>query len=327
MGKNNFKILLIFSFLILLIFSFASIFFGQQKISVVNVFKVVAGYDKSGINYLIVSKIRIPRVIASILVGAALATSGAVLQGMFDNPLASPYLLGISNGAGFFASISLILGFTGFTLQTFSFLGGLIASFLSLIFSYFFKNKGTISIIIGGILIGNFFAALTMYIKLIADPLAKLPSIVYWLMGSFVNVTGKTIIFPSILILLSILLLLIFAWKLNIISLGDIHAKILGENPFVIKLIALILTTLATSSAISISGIIGWIGVLIPQLVRIKSGPDFRKLLPLTIIWGSLFCCVMDTIARSFTGYELPAGLISSIIGIPFAALILARKK
>ena len=327
MKKENYGFLIIFSLLLLILITFGSIFCGQQKIPFTNIMKVLFGGEKEGINSLIIFKIRIPRILASILVGVALSISGAVLQGIFDNPLASPYLLGISNGAGFAASVAFIYGFNGYLLQIFSFTGGIFAAFLAMLFAYFFKNKGNISIIIGGILVGNFFAAFTMYIKLIADPLAKLPSIVYWLMGSFVNVTQKALIFPSILIFISVLLLLVLSWKLTILSFGDMNARTLGENPVILKIAALILTTLATSSAISISGIIGWIGVVIPQLARVKVGADFRKLLPITLIWGAAFCCAMDTIARSVPGYELPVGIISSIIGIPFAAIILAKNR
>lgn len=326
-SSKCYRSLMIFSLIFLIIISFLSIFSGQQKISISEVFKVLSGRDVDGINYLIIKKIRIPRIMASLIVGAALSISGAVLQGIFDNPLSSPYLLGISNGAGFTASIAIIFGFSGIYLQIFSFFGGIIAAILAIIFSYFFKSKGSISIIISGILIGNFFAALTMYLKLIADPLAKLPSIVYWLMGSFVNVTQNSIVIPFLLIAFSIIILMILSWKLNILSFGDIHAKSLGENPVLLKIIVLIFTTIATSAAISISGIIGWIGVVIPQLAKIKTSNDFRKLLPISTIWGAAFTCFVDSIARIFLRYELPAGLVSSIIGIPFAAFILSRNK
>jgi iron complex transport system permease protein len=322
-----YKSLIIFSLIFLFLIFFLSIFAGQQKISILDVFKVLSGEDSGGINYLIIKKIRIPRIIASLIVGAALSISGAVLQGIFDNPLASPYLLGISNGAGFTASIAIILGLSGIYLQFFAFLGGMIAALLAISFSYLFKSKGSISIIISGILIGNFFAALTMYAKLIADPLAKLPSIVYWLMGSFVNVTQNSIVIPFFLIVFSTIILMMLSWKLNILSFGDIHAKSLGENPVLLKMIALIFTTIATSAAISICGIIGWIGVVIPQLAKIKTSNDFRKLLPVSIIWGAAFTCFVDSISRIFLRYELPAGLVSSMIGIPFAAFILSRNK
>jgi len=324
--KNSYKNILILSIIALILMSSTSLIFGQQKISISSIIRVILGQENDGIDYVIIKKIRLPRIIASLLVGAALSISGAVLQGIFNNPLASPYLLGISNGAGFAASAAIIMGINGILFQIISFSGGILAAFLALIFSYFFKNKGVISIIIGGILIGNFFAALTMYVKLVADPLAKLPSIVYWLMGSFIGVTEKTIIFPLILILLSILLLLLLSWKLTILSYGDLHARTLGENPVILKFIALILTTLATSSAISMSGIIGWIGVIIPQLARISVGADFRRLMPLTILWGAGFTCLIDSIARSFLSYELPVGLISSIIGLVFSVIILSKK-
>ncbi|MEJ5273389.1 MAG: iron ABC transporter permease [Spirochaetota bacterium] len=325
--SKYYKFLIIISIIGLLLIIVLSIFAGQQKISLIDVFKVFFSKDYDEINYLIIKKIRIPRIVASLLVGAALSISGAVLQGIFDNPLASPYLLGISNGAGFTASIAIILGLSGLYLQIFAFFGGIIAFLLAILFSYFFKSKGSISIIIGGILIGNFFAALTMYIKLIADPLAKLPSIVYWLMGSFVNVTEKSLIIPFFLILFSSIILIMLSWKLNILAFGDIHARSLGEKPFLLKLIVLITTTIATSAAISICGIIGWIGVVIPQLARFKTSNDFRKLLPISILWGASYTCFVDSLARMFFKYELPAGLVSSIIGIPFAAFILSRRK
>lgn len=286
MKNKYFRIVLLISTLILILISFISIFSGQQRISVKDVIKVLSGKESEGINYLIINKIRLPRIFAAFIVGVALSISGSVMQGIFDNPLASPYLLGISNGAGFTASLAIIIGLGGFHIQLFAFFGGIIAAIFAILFSYAFKSKGSISIIIGGILIGNFFAALNMYIKLIADPLAKLPSIVYWLMGSFVNVTWGSIIIPFFVIIICSFFLLMLSWKLNILSYGDDNAKTLGENPVILKSIALVLTTFITSSAISICGVIGWIGVVIPQLARIKISSDFRKLLPVSIIWG-----------------------------------------
>lgn len=326
MNNKYYRIVIILSILILILISFFSIFSGQKRISSRDVIKVISGKEKDGINYLIINKIRLPRIFAAFIVGVALSISGSVLQGIFDNPLASPYLLGISNGAGFAASLAIIIGLSGFYIQLFAFFGGIIAATLAILFSYTFKSKGSISIIIGGILIGNFFAALNMYIKLIADPLAKLPSIVYWLMGSFVNTSWGSIIIPFILIFICSFFLLMLAWKLNILSYGDDNAKTLGENPILLKSVVLILTTFITSSAISICGVIGWIGVVIPQLARIKISNDFRKLLPICIIWGGTFTIFVDSIARIFLKYELPAGLVSAIAGIPFAAFILSRK-
>ncbi len=322
-----YRIILLISIIITIFISFISIFMGQQKINVSSIINVLSGKEKEGVNFLIIRKIRIPRILASLIVGVALSLSGAVLQGIFDNPLASPYLLGISNGAGFTASIGFLFGFNGFLLQIFAFSGGLTAALLALFFSYLFKSKGSISVIIGGILIGNLFAAFTMYIKLIADPLAKLPSIVYWLMGSFANVTENSILIPFLLIGCSTIILFLFSWKLTILSFGDIHARSLGENPILLRTIALIITTIATSAAISISGIIGWIGIIIPQLARIKTGNDFRKLIPISIIWGAGYTCFVDSISRIFLRYELPAGLLSSIIGIPFVVFIIVNKK
>lgn len=326
MKNKEYKITLLISFILLLIISFSSLFFGQQRISFYNIIKVIANTSLERMDYIIIYKIRLPRILASILVGSALSLSGAILQGIFSNPLASPYLLGISNGAGFGASLAIILGTGSLLIQIFSFFFGILASLLALLFSYLFKSKGTISIIIGGILIANFFSALTMYLKMVADPLAKLPSIVYWLMGSFSNVTMQSLYIPFVFILISTIILLMLSWKLNILAFGDIHAKTLGENPSLLKAIALILTTIATSSAISISGIIGWIGIIIPQLIKIRTGQDFKKLLPLSIIWGAAYCCAMDSIARIFIGYELPVGIISSLFGIPFTAFILSKK-
>ncbi|HOV46442.1 MAG: iron ABC transporter permease [Spirochaetes bacterium] len=328
------KILIISTLIFLIIFIF-SFYIGQQKIGIKSINSFIwdslSGRQSNqnedfDLIKTILFQIRLPRILGATLAGLVLAISGAILQGIFNNPLASPYLLGISNGAGFAAALAILLDLSKLYIQLFSFFGGILAALLSVFLASIFISKEKNIIILAGVLVGNLFAAFTMYLKMVADPVSKLPAVVYWMMGSFANTTMKDIIYSLPIITISIFFCFLLSWKFNILSYGDSHALSLGESPVLLRLIALLLTTMATSAVISYSGIIGWIGVVIPQIARLRVGPDYRKLLPISLLWGASFTLFIDDVCRIFRGYELPAGIASAIIGIPFVFFMIFKR-
>lgn len=274
----------------------------------------------------IVFQIRFPRILAGILVGASLSASGAVYQGMFKNPLVSTDILGVSAGAGFGAALAIYMSFSSIGIQIFAFIFGIIGVILVYLISKKIKEDPLISLVIIGILIGSIFTSLTSLIKYLADTEDKLPTITFWLMGSLSNVKSKDIISVIIPIITGIIPLYILRWRLNVLSLDENEAKTLGLDTDRIRILVIICSTLMTAASVSISGVIGWIGLVIPHLSRSLVGPDYKVLLPTTILLGSSYLLLIDNIARALTSIEIPLGILTSLIGAPFFILLLLNR-
>lgn len=275
----------------------------------------------------IVFQIRLPRIIGAILVGSSLSVSGAVYQGMFKNPLVSPDILGVSSGAAFGAALAIFLSFNIVGIQISSFLFGLIGVSLVYLISIRIKRDPLIALVITGVLVGSIFTSLTSLIKYLADTNDKLPTITFWLMGSLSSISPrdiKTIIVP---IILGMTPLYILRWRLNVLSLNEDEAKTLGLDTDKLRIIVVICSTLMTAASVSISGMIGWIGLVIPHLSRMIVGPEYRVLLPTTILLGSSYLLLIDNIARALTTVEIPLGILTSLIGAPFFIFLLLTNK
>ncbi len=275
----------------------------------------------------IIFKIRLPRIIVAILVGGSLSVSGAVYQGMFKNPLVSPDILGVSSGAAFGAALAIFLSFSNVGVQITSFLFGLMAVVLVYFISTKIKEEALISLVITGILVGSIFTSLTSSIKYIADTNDKLPTITFWLMGSLANITARDVKSILIPIAIGMLPLYILRWRLNVLSLNEDEAKTLGLDTGKIRIIVVICSTLITAASVSISGMIGWIGLVIPHLSRMIVGPDYRVLLPTTILLGSSYLLLIDNIARSAATVEIPIGILTSLVGAPFFIILLLANR
>lgn len=271
----------------------------------------------------VIFNIRLPRIIGAVLVGTALSVSGVVYQGMFKNPLVSPDILGVSAGAAFGACLGIFLSFNNSAIQLSAFIFGLIGVSLAYLISINIKEDPLISLVITGVLIASIFTSLTSLIKYFADTNDKLPTITFWLMGSLSNISMRDIKIVSIPIIISIIPLYLLRWKLNVLSLNEDEAKTLGLDTKKLRIIVVICSTLMTATAVSISGIIGWIGLVIPHLSRIIVGPDYRVLLPTTIILGSSYLLLIDNISRTLTTVEIPLGILTAIIGAPFFIFLL----
>jgi iron complex transport system permease protein len=266
--------------------------------------------------------IRLPRIIIVVFVGMALSVAGASYQGMFKNPLVSPDLLGAAAGASFGACLAMLLNLANLWIQVFAFAGGMIAVFLVLFLTKAVRADAILGLILGGILISTLFSSGTSIIKLVADADDKLPAITFWLMGSFAGITVKDLLLVVPPMVLGFVLLLTQRWNLNVLSFGEDEARSLGVNTARTRFIVIFAATLLTSCSVAVAGIIGWIGLVVPHLTRAIVGPNYRILLPMTMLVGAAFLVIVDNFARLLFSVEIPIGLLTSILGVPFFAFI-----
>lgn len=319
-------ILYVLPFLLILV----SLFVGRYAIAPADTFRALGTiFNGDGVSSevatLIVS-VRLPRALAASAVGAGLAASGAAFQGVFRNPLVNSGLLGVSSGAGFGAALAIVAGIGTVGTYPLAFGFGIGAVFLSYWIARVYKTTPTIMLILGGTIVGSVFSALTSLLKYIADPETQLPSIVYWLMGSLASV-GWENFWALIPITIGCILLLIMTWRINVLSMGDKEAGTLGVNVKRDKGLVIAGATLATAGAVCISGVIGWVGLVVPHIGRMIVGNDNRRLLPTALATGASFMILIDLINRTITGQEIPLGILTSLIGAPFFVYLLKKTK
>lgn len=331
MKEENKEILsfILLVFLPIILF-FASFLMGRYPVSPIDVIKTILSpifpqLTVSQTVSTIVWQIRLPRILAAILVGASLSMAGAAFQGIFKNPLVSSDLLGVSNGAGFGAALAILLSGSSVIIQLFAFLFGIISVSITYLISKAYKAGGLLVLVLSGVAISAFFNSLISGIKFIADPDEKLPEIVYWLMGSLASVTMDQIIMILIPLFIGFIILYLLRWQMNILAMGDEEAKSLGLNPSRIRLIIIVGCTLLTSAAVSISGIIGWIGMIIPHMARMIVGPNNKTLLLASLSLGASFLLLIDNISRVVISIEIPIGILTAIIGVPIFLYLLRR--
>ena len=273
----------------------------------------------------IVFNIRLPRIIAALVVGASLAVAGASFQGIFQNPLVSPDLLGVSQGAGFGAAVAILLNMGNFFIQLSAFLFGIISVAITYVISKSYKAGGILLLVLSGTAVSAFFNALVSGAKFMADPYDKLPQIVYWLMGSLSSVNFDKLAMIVIPLIIGIAVIMILRWHLNVLSMGDEEAQSLGLNPNNLRILIITACTLVTSAAVSISGIIGWVGLVVPHMTRIIVGPDHKILLPASLSIGASFLLLIDNISRTAISIEVPIGILTAIIGVPIFLYLLRK--
>jgi iron complex transport system permease protein len=276
---------------------------------------------------IVVLGIRLPRIIAALLVGAALSVSGAAYQGLFRNPLVSPGILGVSAGAGFGAALAILLGFGMAGVQTFAFLGGLLAVGTTWAIGASIARRGdpALPMLLAGVVVGTLFTAFISLVKFAADPDDTLPAITFWLMGSLASIHLAELLAAGALILPGLVLLVALGWTLNALSVGDEEARALGLATGWARLIVIVCATLMTAAAVAISGIIALVGLVAPHLARMLVGPDHRVLLPVSALIGGAFLLAVDDLARSLFAAEIPLGIVTAIIGAPFFLYLLRR--
>lgn len=275
----------------------------------------------------IVLAIRLPRIAAALLVGGALAVSGAAYQNLFRNPLVSPSLLGASWGAAFGAVLGMILHLSWIWVEAAAFVFGLVAVFCAITISAYFGNKSTISLVLAGIVVSAFFQALVSALKYLADPMNTLPEISFWLMGGLSKVKEQDVLWLVTPILVPMVVLYCMRWQINVLSIGEEEAHTLGINVRRTRLVVLACATLLAAAATSIGGIIQWVGLLIPHMARLLFGANFAAVLPASLLLGGTYLLIMDNLSRSIASLEIQVGILTALIGAPFFVFLLARSK
>lgn len=270
-------------------------------------------------------QIRIPRVLCVVLVGAALSVAGASYQGMFKNPLVSPDLLGASAGASLGACIAILLNTSSLGIQLFAFAFAMVAVGLAVWLTKIVKSDALLGLVLGGILVSTLFQSGTSIVKLVADADDKLPQITFWLMGTFANITMSDLLLVIFPMLLGFAILMTQRWNLNVLSFGEEEARTLGINTARTRFLVILAATLITACAVSICGIIGYVGLVVPHLARAVVGPNYRVLLPTSMVIGSVFLLAVDNFSRLLFATEVPIGILTSIIGVPFFVFIYCR--
>jgi iron complex transport system permease protein len=274
----------------------------------------------------VVFNIRMPRILMACLVGCSLSTAGAAYQGVFQNPMAAPDILGASSGAAFGAALAILMNASKSMITASAFLFSLLTVLLVYFISLHAEGKKVVGLILSGIMIGSLFSAGTSFIKLVADPNSQLPSITYWLMGSLSGTTRKDLTFVIFPMALGLIPLFLLRWRINILTLGDDEAHTIGINTNLVRLIVIICSTLITAASVSVSGMIGWVGLVIPHLSRKFVGNNYKHLMPATMIFGAIFMLIVDDVSRNLLATEIPLGILTAFIGAPFFLYLITRK-
>ena len=275
----------------------------------------------------VVMGLRLPRILASILVGGSLAASGSVYQGIFRNPLVSPDFLGVSSGACIGAAIAILMALGSAFIQLFAFIGGLVAVALTLTIPRLLRSNSNIMLVLSGIIVGGLMSSIMGFIKYVADPETQLAAITYWEMGSFSYIKLNALLMITPTIVIPFLVLLRISWWIDVLSLGEGEAKSLGANVGRLRVVAIICATLLTASSVCISGTIRWVGLVLPHLGRMIVGPSNTRLLPTTFLLGGIFMLLVDTATRTIAPLEMPISILTGIIGVPFYAWVLYRQR
>lgn len=273
-------------------------------------------------------QIRFPRTLAAIIIGGALSIAGAAYQGMFRNPLVSPDILGVSAGAGVGAVVGIFFGQSLIYIQLAAFIGGLITvAVVCFIARLAHQHDPILSLVLVGVAISAICGSAISLMKILADPYTQLPSITFWLLGGLSSITQEDLLSVLPLMIIGIIPLLLLRWRMNLLSLSDEEAKSLGINVSLMRAIFIVCATLLTASAVSIAGIIGWIGLIVPHITRMIVGANFRYQLPASLAIGAIMLLITDTLARTIAAIELPLGILTSAVGAPFFLAILLQTR
>lgn len=308
---------------------------GRYPLAVADIWEFVLAFaglsqmpdDRYALLYNIIVEIRLPRVLAAVLIGAALSVSGASFQAVFRNPLVSPGILGVLSGAGFGAALGLLISGDWIAVQLLAFAMALIAVGFGIVIANLFGPGTMVTLVLGGIISGALFTALLSITKYTADPYNELPAIVYWLMGSLQSVELKHIAVVAFPIVGGVVILAMLGRALDALSMGDDEALALGVPVVAVRYGVILLATLVSALSVSIAGIIGWVGLVVPNFARLLFGPANGRLVVLSAVLGAIFLVCADCIARRVTAAEVPIGIVTELLGIPAFVLVLGRAR
>jgi iron complex transport system permease protein len=287
-----------------------------------------AGYSVPPTAETVILQVRGPRILAALLVGAALAAAGTAYQGMFRNPLVSPDILGVSAGAALGAVLGIFLSQSALVIQLGAFAGGLAAvAVVYAVGASVRRHDPILALILAGVVIGTLLGSMIALLKYLADPYNQLPAITFWLLGSLATVAPVDLAFAAPFALAGLVPLYLLRWRMNLLSLPDDEARALGVPVARLRLAVVCAATLMTAAAVAISGIIGWVGLLIPHAARLIIGPEFSRLLPLSMLLGAAFLLAVDTLSRTIAPIEVPPGVLTALIGTPFFLWLFASAR
>ncbi|MDR1634802.1 MAG: iron ABC transporter permease [Bifidobacteriaceae bacterium] len=271
----------------------------------------------------VITLVRLPRSLMAVLAGGALAVSGAALQALFRNPLVSPDVIGVSSASSFGGVLAIALGGGGLILMGGAFALGLAAAALVMAMGRIRASSPILTIVLGGIVVSAFFNALVSLVTYLADPYTTLPSITFWLMGSLAAATWTKLWLAAVPIAIGLTVVMALRWRIDVLSLGDEDSRALGLNPTRLRWVLIVAVSMMTAATVASSGVIGWVGLVIPHLVRLMLGPDHRTLIPASFLLGGTYLLVVDLLSRSMTASEVPVGILTAILGAPFFVYLL----
>lgn len=332
-NKKNMALVIAALVIVLAVLVVFAICFGKYPVTPMEslsiLFKAATLQEQSAnqMTVNVVLGLRLPRILASILVGAALSVSGACYQGIFNNPLVSPDFLGVSSGACIGAALAILLGLTSAAISSFAFAGGVVAVLITALLPTLIKNRSNIMLVLSGIIVSSLMSSILGFIKYVADPDTQLASITYWTMGSFGYVSEKDI--PPMLLVIAIpmIVMMLLSWWIDVLSVGEDTARTLGANVRLIRGISILCSTLLTSASVCIAGTIGWVGLIIPHFSRMLVGSSNRRVIPASCLIGGIFMLLVDTITRTIGTNEMPVSIMTGIVGAPFFCWLLFKRK
>ncbi|MDR1298915.1 MAG: iron ABC transporter permease [Oscillospiraceae bacterium] len=271
--------------------------------------------------------VRLPRVLLACMVGCCLSATGAAYLVGFQTPMAAPDILGASSGAAAGAALAILLERSAYTVMLFAFGGSLITIALVMLVSRTARGNRLLRIILSGIMVSSLCNAATSFIKLVADPNNILPEITYWLMGSLAKTRPENLAFAAVPMALGLIPLILLRWRINILTLSDDEARTLGVNVGFVRIAVIVCATLITAASVSVSGLIGWVGLVVPHLARRIVGNNYRHLMPASMLAGAIFLLIVDNVSRNLLLTEIPIGILTAVVGAPFFIWLITRKK
>ncbi|MBO0821765.1 MAG: iron ABC transporter permease, partial [Nocardiopsaceae bacterium] len=318
---------------VVVVLAVASCGAGRYWLDPVTVVRVLTGQTSglsastAAVAHAVVVQVRLPRILGALLVGAALASSGAAYQTMMRNPLVSPEILGVAGGAAFGGSLAILLGLPQAALQILAFVFGLFAAVAALAISRLVGGGSSVVLVLAGVVVQAIFSALISAAQYFANPVDTLPEITFWLFGSLARVTLGGLVVPAAIVAVCLAALYAVRWPLTVLAAGEDEARTLGVNRNLVWGVVIGASTLMTATVVSIAGVVGWVGLVIPHLARSVAGPSFARLLALSVLIGAGFLVLVDDVARTATSLDLPLGVLTALVGGPFFVLLLARSR
>ena len=332
-SKDYFALKMVLLVTVILGAFFASFLIGRFSISIETVWDIIRSkfvevepYWEETLETVVV-QVRLPRILLAILVGGALAVSGASYQTLFKNPMVSPDILGISAGAGLGAALAMIKNGPWWQIQLSALVFGIVAVAITYTIGNIFGRQNITVLVLSGVIVSSFFQALLSIVKTLADTDNQLPSITFWLMGSLGKSSNRDVLIVLPVIMISLLLLFVFRYSIDVLAAGEDQALTMGVNVPLVKFVVVLASTILTVVSVSVCGIIGWVGMVVPHMARMIFGSSYPKLLSSSFLMGGLFLLFVDNIIRGIERVELPLGVLTALIGTPIFVLLISRAR